>query len=106
MNREKFKRLKEVLMDRWAEMYRESVWNAYGKTIERNAYEKQLARAASRWRGLCRSLEIRPLDDSYDYEPGGQILEELVVVSDPNPAGMWLEMTHDTAEKILALGLP
>lgn len=100
MNRETLKLLKEVLMDRWAEMYRQSIHESPGAK-----YEKQLGRTASRWRGLCRSLEIRPLDESYDYEPGGQILEELVVVSDPNPAGMWLEMTHETAEKILALGL-
>lgn len=106
MNREGLKRLKKVLMDRWAEMYRESVWGTYGKTIARNAYEKQLGQTASRWRGLCRSLEIRATTEFQDIEPGGQIFEELVVVSDPNPAGMWLEMTHETAEKILALGMP
>lgn len=99
MNRAALERLREVLGERWVEMYRESV-------REQGIHAtKQLGRTASRWRGLCRSLDIQALDESYDYE-GPLVLEELVIVIDPNPAGMWLEMTHETAEKILTLGLP
>ena len=100
MNRESLEGLREVLTERWVGMYRESVQELQGI----HAFQ-QLGRTASRWRGLCRSLDIRALDESYDYE-GSLILEELVIVTDPNPAGMWLEMTRETALKILALGLP
>lgn len=99
MNGKSLERLREVLGERWVEMYRESV-------REQGIHStKQLGRTASRWRGLCRSLDIRALDESYDYE-GSLFLEELVIVTDPDPTGMWLEMSHETAEKILTLGLP
>lgn len=101
MNRESLKPLRDALADRWAKTYRETVRELPGVHAT-----KQLGRAASRWRGLCQSLDIQAIDGLHDYETGGQILEELVVVTDPNPAGMWLEMSHETAEKILTLGLP
>lgn len=101
MKGESLKALKDRLQQRWNEIYRESV-----RELQGTHATKQLGRAASRWRGLCRSLDIRTLDESYDYEPRGQVLEELAVVTDPNPAGMWLEMTHETADKILTLGFP
>ena len=58
------------------------------------------------WGRLCDSLDITRLADCADYGPNGQVLEDLVVVVDPCPGGMWLEMTHDTARKILVLGMP
>ena len=100
MNRESLERLREVLGERWVEMYRESV-------REQGIHAtKQLGRTASRWRGLCRSLDILAIEEVEDIEPGGQTFKEFVIVTDPNPTGMWLEMSRETAEKILTLGLP
>lgn len=101
MTKEDLKKLKEIVGERWIDLYRKAVQehpkiHAIG----------QLGKAASKWRHTCRTLDIEMVDEPIDYEPGGQILEELVAVSDPNPNGMWLIMTHETAEKILLLGIP
>lgn len=81
----------------WEEVRRQALVDLANPT-----YWRKLARAASRWRGACQTLGIITLEEDRSVGPGGTVFAERVVVADPNPAGMWLEMTHETAEKILA----
>ena len=59
-----------------------------------------------KWRELCDSLGATVSNISDELEYPGQVFEEIVVVADPSQSGIWLEMTHETAIKILTLGLP
>lgn len=65
----------------------------------------RLATALESWERLCDRLDITRVEHT-DYEPGGQVFEDFVALDDPSPAGNSLEMTKETALKILTLGLP
>ena len=71
-------------------------WEVAGATVS--------APARDRWREKCESLGIRRYTGI--FEDDHQIFEEFVVVIDPYPGGNWLEMTKETAEKILSIGMP
>jgi len=65
-------------------------------SIGRNRIEKE-------WTRLCLELGMTRMEEALDT---AQVFEELVVVHDPMPGGEWLEMSHDTALKILTMGIP
>lgn len=83
-----FRRLNELLEQKYWEIANQS---------HRIAPE-----ARDKWDRMCESLGIRRC--------GGHTPrftdEELVIVVDPYTGGNWLEMTEETAEKILTLGFP
>jgi hypothetical protein len=60
------------------------------------------------WADKCESLGIRRCERSRKKPESvfGQVFEESVVVNDPEPSGHWLEMSRETALKLLAIGLP
>jgi len=81
----------------------------YWELIEGNTFRSRTAR--NRWSRKCKSLGIRKSDCTMEEpetidQPHGQVFEEFVVVLDPCPDGRWLEMTRETAERILAIGIP
>lgn len=65
-------------------------------SIGRNRVEKE-------WTGLCLELGIARMEEVLEE---ARAFEDLVVVHDPMPGGEWLEMSHDTALKLLTLGIP
>lgn len=55
------------------------------------------------WDDLCNRNDIRQFEDEeYDWDISGNVFEETVVI--PNPFIGWLEMSKETALKILVLG--
>lgn len=65
----------------------------------------QIAKAFEEWEKLCDRLGIIRREHP-DYEPGGQVFEDFIGLDDPSPAGESLEISNETALKILTLGLP
>lgn len=59
------------------------------------------------WYGIMKSLGIRPLRWHENFS-GRCVLEDLglVMIVDPCSSGDWLEITEETARKILVLGIP
>jgi hypothetical protein len=70
-----------------------------------NTKPAQLAKAFEDWENLCDRLGITRREHP-DYEPGGQVFEDFIALDDPSPAGESLEISNETALKILTLGLP
>lgn len=88
MDREALKKLKVLLHQKFREVTRPLPHGGF-----------------ARWKETCASLgirPIRPLDGRLVNEPRMKI----VVVEDPAAGGHLLEMTEETADKILVLGLP
>lgn len=64
-----------------------------------------IAIAFENWERLCDQLGIIRTENP-DYEPGGGVFEDFIALDDPSPAGESLEISNETALKILTLGLP
>jgi hypothetical protein len=89
MNQKGLSRLRQLLEDK------------YWEVAEQTSFEDT---SRSLWLEKCELLGIKKADEKVDFP--GQIFEETVLVIDPCPSGTWLEMTKETAEKILAIGFP
>jgi len=101
MTKQHLKRMNWVFMERWLDLFHEATQQHANLPPS-----EQLNRASSKWGQFCRAMGIDMANHQQDYDYGGQILEELDALADPCPNGLWLEMSHETAEKILTLGLP
>lgn len=104
MNRHELSKLQTLLARRLDRMMGDLF---PGKTPATFLSSKGISRLREEWAGLCSEIGITPLQDgTHDFEPPGEIFEESVTVYDPVPGGAWLEMSRDTALKILTLGIP
>lgn len=92
MNRQHLNKLERILNDKFLDV------------LSRFS-PREMDKVFKTWEYICDSLKITRLDHE-DCEPGGHVFEEYVVIEDPSPGGSWLEMTHETALKILTLGIP
>lgn len=101
MNRELLKTLRDKLKDHYVDIY----WRCVSESPNPRP-NKQLEKAIFEWKKMCQSLDIRQINDSDDFDPPGVIFEDFVVVNDPDPGGFWLKISHETAMKILTLGIP
>jgi len=95
MNRESLRKLQKTVSDKWDSLYPASGPLADNKSIVR-------------WEQYCDGLGIGRIKkkDGLEFDHWGEILEEYVVITDPVLYGDWLEIPKETAEKILALGMP
>lgn len=99
MNRATLERLNRLLDDKWREVY---------DARSHLRISIQAITAHSAWKDTCRSLQVWEFHsrEPFDFAYPGQMFEETVVVLNPDPNGVFLEMTHETADKILTLGIP
>ena len=102
VNQENLKKLNKILFEKWNRIQDE----LQPKTLADNG--RQVIQAHVKWHQVCDSLGIEGLrrmgDD--EFHPGGELLKESVVLSNPAFYGTWLQIPNDTAEKILVMGLP
>jgi len=93
MNQQELKRLNKLLNQRY--------WGLFEEKLDQ--------RPLGAFRNLCESLGISVVYRWGGGESDGQVFEDLVQAADPHPGApgfRWLEMTKETAEKILVIGLP
>lgn len=99
MNQQSLRKLNEILQERfWDEADQSQI-------VDDAEHDKMMHHW---WAEKCHPLGIRKRDRNQEEPENtlGQIFEESVVVNDPEPSGHWLEMSRETALKILAIGLP
>lgn len=96
------KRLQFAVQDKFFKVITEET--LVTNTYEVNAETRKKAR--ERWRAFCDSMGFVRLSEENDFDPHGQIFEESVAVRDPATGGGWLDMSKETALKILAMGMP
>lgn len=67
---------------------------------------KHIIKAHVKWHETCASIGMERLKKMGEdrFDPKGEMLENSVVVMDPALYGAWLQISKETAEKILALG--
>jgi hypothetical protein len=96
------KKLNNILFQRWFRITDE----LRPKTLADNG--RQIIEAHVRWGEICRSLGIERLKQmgEYEFDHGGETLEESIVIMDPALYGAWLQIPNETAEKILVMGMP
>ena len=99
MNRTTLERLNHLLFNKWRSIYDER---------EHLGISLQAIAAHQTWKDTCKSLDVWEFQSNgyCDFEYPGQMFEETVLVLNPDPNGTFLEMTHETADKMLTLGLP
>lgn len=101
VNQENLKKLNKILFQKWNQIQDE----LQPKTLADNG--RQVIEAHVKWRQVCDSLGIEGLRRMGDeFHPGGELLEESVVLGNPAFYGTWLQIPNDTAEKILVMGMP
>ena len=98
------KRLQFAVQDKFFKVITEEGLLVGVSTYEVNAETRKKAR--ERWRAFCDSMGFVRLSDENDFDPHGQIFEESIAIRDPAPNGGWLDMSKETALKILAMGMP
>lgn len=97
MNRETLRKIRKHIEDKWDAL------SEGGQCNSRNLEE-----SITRWQNYCERLGIGRLKktDGFDFEFWGESLEESVVIIDPVLYGDWLEISNETAMKILTMGMP
>lgn len=111
MTKEVLIKLRKIFDSRWNLIILNEFPNQPGSFFHNNRTTELVeanVKSAEKW-NICLGSEIGRFNyPNYDWDINGNVFEEIVVI--PDPAGIsgeyWLEMSKDTALKVLALGLP
>lgn len=97
-------------MDEKIRRLRSIIWKAYSRCvfvdnvfhfIPRGKSDYGYFKAMTKWTAHCESREIRMF---WDPERSCcQVTDEFVIIPDPSSLGYWLEMSKETADKIIFL---